>query len=389
MRILFTTTPTFSHTTPMVPLAQAARIAGHEVLFAGGGITLKTAAGAGIPVLDAAPGQDITEPHRRFIADPRIREMSQEEGVAAFIGVMAEIGQMMLPTLVQAARDWEADAVVTPAWMPWGLLAARSAGALGVLHGIGLRYPVVPWMATDPPEVVRRHGVTEFPEHCDAEISLSPASLERFNPIAPGEVPFPVLSMRPCTYNGAGEVPLWALGRADRPRVAVSMGTTTNEASWPQVLRAIVDGTEDLDAEIVLATGGVDVTSIVKTLPERVRVVDFVPLSSLLSRCDALVHHSGMNSMFSSLAAGVPQVALAGNDGDSPLNGHVLRSRGAGITLDRAEAGADSVGKAVRDVLQEPSYRSAGQEVAAEMAAMPAPHEVVAQLAELAESRSR
>lgn len=384
MRIIFNTTPTFSHTTPMIPLAQAARMAGHQVLFAGSGITLKTAAGAGLAVLDVAPGQDVTAPHRRFIEDPAVHALPPEQGVAAFLGVMTEIGQMMLPGLVQAAREWEADAVVVPPWLPWGVLAARSADALGVVHGIGLRYPVIPWAADEPPEVVRRHGVTEFPAHADAEISLSPDSLERLSPISPGDVPFPVLPMRPCTYNGSGELPRWALRRPSRPRIVVTMGTTTAEGGWPEVLRAVVAGTEDLDAEIVLTTGGVDVLPIVGALPERVRVVDFVPLSSLLPRCDALVHHSGMSSMFSALGAGVPQVALAGSEGDAPLNGHVLSGRGVGITLPRAQATPESVGKALRDVLQVPGYRAASEEAAAELAAMPAPHEVVDQLAALA-----
>lgn len=387
MRILFTTTPTFSHTTPMIPLAQAARLAGHQVLFAGGGVTLKTAAGAGIPVLDAARGQDLGAPHRRFVADPANHRLPQEQAVRAFIGVMSEIGQMLLPALVDTAREWEADIVVTPAWMPWGMVAARAAGALAVLHGIGLRYPAVPYMADRPPAFVRELGVTEFP-HADAEVSLSPASLEQYSPTAPGEVPFPVLSMRPCTYNGSGEVPAWILGKSERPRIAVTMGTATAGHGWPEVLRSVVEGTAELDADVVLAAGGVDLAAMAGPLPERVRVVDFVPLSALLPRCDALVHHAGMNSMFTSIAARVPQVALpADGGGDPKINAMVLARRGAGIAVPRERTSAEEVGKALREVLSTPSYRAATEEVADEMAAMPAPHEVVGQLVGLAAAR--
>lgn len=390
MRFLFTTTPTFSHTTPIVPLAQAARLAGHQVLFAGGGVTLKTAAGAGIPVVDAARGQDLSEPHRRFVSNPANHNLPQQEGVKAFIGVMSEIGQMLLPGLVDTAREWEADVVVTPAWLPWGMLAARASGALSVLHGIGLRYAAVPWMAAEPPEYVQRLGVTEFPAHADAEVSLSPASLEQYSPTAPGDVPFPVLPIRPVTYNGSGEVPEWALRKADRPRITITMGTATNAQGWPEVLQAVVEGTADLDAEVVLAAGGVDLASMIGPLPDRVRVVDFVPLSTLLSRSDVLVHHAGMNSMFTALGARVPQVALPSDGGgDSPINAMVLTKRGAGVSVPRSQVSPDAVSKAVREVLQSPTYRSVSEEVADEMAAMPAPHQVVDQLVTLAAARTR
>lgn len=387
MRIMFTTTPTFSHTTPMVPLAQAARLAGHQVLFAGSGVTLKTAAGAGLPVIDAGRGQDLQEIHRSFVSDPANHALPSDEAVRAFVGMMSRIGQAMLPSLVDAARGWQADVVVTPAWLPWGALAARAAGALSVLHGIGLRYPMVPWMAMQPPEFVRELGVTEFPEHCDAEVALAPASLERFSPTAPGEVPFPVLTMRPCTYNGSGQLPEWTLAASGKPRIAVTMGTATAARGWPQVLKAVVEGTADLDAEVVLLPGGVDVESLVGPLPDHIRVLDFVPLSAILPRCDALVHHSGMNSMLSALVAGVPQVALPVAAGDSPINAMVVGKRGAGIAVQRESATPEAIGKAMREVLQETSYRTVSEEVAAEMAAMPAPHTVVEELARLAAER--
>jgi glycosyltransferase len=153
------------------------------------------------------------------------------------------------------------------------------------------------------------------------------------------------------------------------------------------MLQAIVEGTADLDAELALTSGGVDLTPIIGTPPERIRVLDFVPLSNLLPRCDALIHHSGMGTTYAALAAGVPQVALRANKGDAPLNTHVMSSRGAGIAVDRAEATPEAIGKALREVLQVPSYRTASEEVAAEMAAMPTPQDVVDQLAELTASR--
>ena len=184
-------------------------------------------------------------------------------------------------------------------------------------------------------------------------------------------------------------MPDWALRKSDRPRIAVTMGTATNAQGWPGVLRAVLEGTADVDAEVVLAAGGVDLTAITGPLPERVKVVDFVPLSSLLPRCDALVHHAGMNSMFSAFNARIPQVALPSATADSPINAMVLSRRGGGVAVSQAGITAEQVGKALREVLESPSYRLVSEEVADEMAAMPAPHAVVEQLTGLAAARGR
>ncbi|WP_166354878.1 glycosyltransferase [Phytoactinopolyspora limicola] len=388
MRILFTTSPTFSHTTPLIPLAQAAQLAGHQVIFAGGEITRRTAGQAGLAVLDPAPGRDVAEPHRTFMADPGNLNLPPEKAVGAFVGMLSRIGQMMLPGLVEAAREWKADVVVTPAWMPWGMLAARSSGALGVVHGIGLRYPVMPWMAEEPPEVVRQYGVTAFPDQPDAEISLSPPSIDQLSPISPGEVPFPVLTMRPSTYNGSALVEPWVLRRERPARVVVTMGTTSADYGWAEVLEAVVHGAADLDTDVILATGGVDVSSIIGPIPDAVRVVDFLPLNTLLNSCDAIVHHSGMSSMFSAFCAGVPQVALPRAVGDSPINAHVMTSRGTGVAVNRADADPEAISKALREVIEVPSYREAAVDLVDEMTTMPTPQDVVARLAELAATRA-
>lgn len=390
MRILFATIPAFTHTAAMVPLAQAAQMAGHEVLFAGGDLTRKVAVEAGLAAVDPAPGQDVAAPYRRCMEIVGRGDLQgQEEVGKVFIGANAEMAEMMMAGLVQTCRDWGADIVVYPPVFPWAQLAARTAGALSVVHGIGLRFPVVPWFAKEPSAVVQEHGVTEFPAHPDAEVDLGIASLEKFNPLPQGEISFPKFTQRPCSYNGSGEVPRWALRRPDRPRIAVTMGNTSDEAGWPELLRAIVNGSADLDVELVLTSGGVDLATIVGELPEYARVVDFVPLSALLSHCDALLHHSGMGTAYAALAAGVPQVLLPPNAGDAPITAHMVTSRGCGVAVDRQAVTAETIGKALREVLDVPSYQTASREVAAEMAAMSAPHEIVDRLVELAAERAR
>ncbi|MEU7580030.1 nucleotide disphospho-sugar-binding domain-containing protein [Streptomyces sp. NPDC041068] len=390
MRFLFTTTPGFSHTVALVPLAHAARLAGHEVLFAASGPALNAAADAGLAAVDPAPGQDVTAPYVRLAATAIGEELSAEYVMRQVFGAFGEIGDLMLPGLVRIARDWGADAVLYPPMLPVGLLAARAAGALAVVHGIGLRHPLFPLGTDEVPRVVAEAGVTELPRHPDAEVSLGPASLEAINPTAPkAAVPHEVVTVRPATYTGGGRVPQWALKAQDRPRILVTLGSVpAHNDTQVDLLREIIKGAEQIDAEVVVTSGGSTLREKLGEGSERVRLLDeFLPLSAVLPTCAAVVHHGGMSTMFAAFTAGVPQVAVPTTKGDALTNAQVISERGAGLRLDPAQATAATVGEAVRRVVQEPGFRAASQDVAAELAAMPDPLDAVARLAGPAAAR--
>ncbi|MCT2593259.1 DUF1205 domain-containing protein [Streptomyces sp. N2-109] len=384
MRYLFTTTPGFSHTTPMVPLAYAAQLAGHQVLFAAGGPALRAGVGAGLPAVDVAPGADLTQPYAELAATAGGTDLSVQETERLLFSAFGTIGELMLDGLVETAREWRADAVVYPPMLPAALLAARAAGCGAVLHGIGLRHPVFPWPEERFAAAARRYGVTELPRHPDAELSLGPDSLEKINPTAPeddGTAP-PLVPMYPSPYNGGGEIPGWALDE-DRPRIVVTMGSVPEHSGQRELLSTLMTATADLEVEVLVTSGGADLPALLGPLPEHVRPVDFVPLSTLLPTCDAVVHHGGMGTMFAALAAGLPQVCLPTTKGDALTNSQVTEQRGAGLTLDPVGLTGDEASGALRAVLSTPSYRKVSEEVSAEMRTMPSPPEAVSHLTAL------
>jgi UDP:flavonoid glycosyltransferase YjiC (YdhE family) len=65
----------------------------------------------------------------------------------------------------------------------------------------------------------------------------------------------------------------------------------------------------------------------------------------------------------------VPQVVLP-VFADQPINAERVAESGAGLALDMTPEGLSRLGGAVRELLEDPSYRAAAQEVADEIAAL-------------------
>jgi UDP:flavonoid glycosyltransferase YjiC (YdhE family) len=104
-----------------------------------------------------------------------------------------------------------------------------------------------------------------------------------------------------------------------------------------------------------------------------------VPLRALLGTCAAIVHHGGAGSILAALDAGVTQVAVP-SSAPGYLQCDAVRERGTGLTATADELDAALLTR----VLTDDKLRLAAAEVRAEMAAMPAPADVVGDLVALA-----
>ncbi|MEU7871410.1 nucleotide disphospho-sugar-binding domain-containing protein [Dactylosporangium sp. NPDC049140] len=137
---------------------------------------------------------------------------------------------------------------------------------------------------------------------------------------------------------------------------------------------AVIAAAARVDAEVVLVR-----PAKARNLPANVRAVGRVPLDQVLPHAAAFVHHSGAGSVLGGLAAGAPQPATTGA-GDRRHNAELLARRGAGLAPAAKAIGAAELTR----LLTDGALRAAAQEVAAEIAAMPAPAAVVPALERLA-----
>ena len=165
------------------------------------------------------------------------------------------------------------------------------------------------------------------------------------------------------------------------PTVLVTLGTVFNDRVplWRTLLRAL--GTLDVG---VVATGvPKDLVDPHGGLPANVRTTGYVPHSTLLPGCAAMVCHGGFNTVLGAICAGVPLVCVP-LAGDQHHNASMVDQLGLGIRLHTSRLTLRALREAVTDVLGDPSYRARVQVARAMIAELPPAESAVAMLERLA-----
>ncbi len=110
--------------------------------------------------------------------------------------------------------------------------------------------------------------------------------------------------------------------------------------------------------------------------PADVRVERYVPQSLLFPRCDVVVAHGGSGTTLAALAHSLPLLLLP-QGANQFWNAERCAGLGVAIRLLPGEVEPQAVRRAVRALLEQPGYRAQARRLAGEIAAMPAPEEVV------------
>lgn len=155
-----------------------------------------------------------------------------------------------------------------------------------------------------------------------------------------------------------------------RPQIAVSFSTTfQNHAS---VLQRTIDAIARLPARGVVTLGGVIDRRELAPAPN-VALLDAAPHDRLFAESALVVTHGGHGTTMRALVAQKPMLAIP-HGRDQNDNAARIAERGAGLRLDPA-ATTDEIERALRALLDDPSYAKAaealGGQVAAEAANSP------------------
>lgn len=154
-----------------------------------------------------------------------------------------------------------------------------------------------------------------------------------------------------------------------RPVVHVTQGSL--RADLTELVAPSVRALADEDVLVVVTTGGPSEADLVQALgmplPANVRVRTFVPYDTLLPHVDVCVTNGGYTGVTLALAHGVPLVQAGTTEEKSEIGARIAWS-GVGLRLGTTRPKPAAVRRAVRRVLDEPSFRAAAGRVRDEMA---------------------
>lgn len=323
MRVLFASLSSVGHTYPLIPLAVAARDAGHEVRF--------------------ATGENVHEP----LAANGLNPFRPAD---AFYEIYEE-------DLAPELARWRPSLVIHEWGLPGVAAAAQQAEIPGLWHGFGRMFPENIGLEM-PTGTGRPHVDICPPSLQDKDFLTTEARVE----------------LRPVPFSPPGPLPA-----GSGPLIYLTLGTAF---STVELLTTAIAGLAPFGMHVVVATGSVRPEEL-GVLPNNVTAHSWLPQAKLLADVDVVVHHGGSGTTLGALAAGVPQLVLP-QGADQFANADALVAAGAGLSLSQEELTADAITEHTRTLLTDNDHRAAARTLAEEIAHMPSPAEVARQLPEYA-----
>ncbi|QUH01555.1 glycosyltransferase family 1 protein [Saccharopolyspora erythraea] len=383
MRILFSSLPTHGHTYPLLPLAAAARKAGHEVVYATGAdfhpvltaLDLEPVA-AGMPISEAfaiaSKAAGVTDPRKE---GPE----AQERVIAGVFG--SALPRRFLADLRDVVTPGSFDLVVHEAGNPGAGLAARRAGIPGLCHGFGrvVSAGLGDRIAGSLGELAAEIGETVPDRYANIlgnpYLDIYPPSLQGPDFRATGDR----VELRPVPFAEPGQLPE-VVGERDRPLVYLTLGTAFGTAD---VLSTAIEGLSGLDVRVLVSGGRLVEAAALGQLPENVTAVSWLPQADLLPHLDLIVHHGGSGTTLGALGAGVKQL-LTPQGADQFNNAEAVVDGGAALSLQPGELSPEAIADGARKLLEGSEFDAPVRALAQEVAAMPSPEEIAARLPEFA-----
>jgi len=381
VRILFTFVGGRGHFDPLVPIARAAKAAGHTVAFTGGPSMVPTVQAAGFTCFATVPGVAGAPKRLRLLElDAEREERDLRERFARRAARDRAAG------LLGLCAEWQPDLIVCD---------EIDFGSVIVAERLDLAYATVLVIAAG--SFVRNEVVAEPLNELRAEHGLPPdpdlAMLSRYlvlSPFPPSyrdpafPLPATAHTFRPFTLDPAGDdtAPPWFVGRHGAPTVYFTLGTVFNLESGDLFSRVLA-GLRDLPIHLVVTVGRHIDPAEFGPQPANVHIERYIAQTLVLPHCSLVVSHGGSGSVIGALAHGLPSVLIP-MGADQPMNAARCKELGVGRVLDAIGATPETVRDAVSAVLADPRYRRAAERMRDEIAALPGPAHAIMLLERLA-----
>jgi UDP:flavonoid glycosyltransferase YjiC (YdhE family) len=379
MHILFSCFPGLGHVGPTMGLARAARRAGHRVLYV---VAPENAGWVRDRGFDAQPAglshQEVVRRWRtRYPETGRMTRQEQFQHLVphALVDIAARAKVVELTRLI---RDWGADLLVSTTSDFSGPVGAEAAGVRHVRHGVTVARPAgetAQVLGESLTRLAADHGVSNRKAGAWAStlsLDITPPSLAIADPARIGERQ----PLRPIDAVHDGRPPPVLAGLPHEETVYVTLGTVVTA---PRLIQLILASLAQEDLNLLVTVGSKMDPSDLGILPRNVRVESFVPQEEILAHCSAVVCHGGAGTTLGALAHGRP-LLLFPRAVDQFRVAERSAAAGAAIVLTSADYSTAGIRAAFRRLRHHDGHRASARRVAAEIAAMPPPEEVLSRL---------
>jgi hypothetical protein len=353
------------HFLPLVPLAWSFMTMGDEVI-----VTIAdyadSAERSGFEVVNVAPDFSMAAVNERLAREypefPQTVATRPAINLEEWAPVLAGVNRPMIDGIMAVTDDWHPDLVLYDQGTTAGLLASARAGVPAVQRNMSA------WRTRGMHEAIAAH-LTEYLDKYQLTLPKPAVTVESFPPSMLADLYIEGWPMRWVPYAGGAVLGDRLMKRPERPRVAITMGTIEMQTFGVDSLKPIITAAAEVDAEFVLAAGGIDISPLGE-LPPNVRALDWVPLHALLQTCTAIVHHGGGGTALTAIDAGLPQLVTPdAHDQFQHTTLNAVRMRGIGLVSERSAVDSGLLKRLISDE----EIRAATAQVREEMRALPAP----------------
>lgn len=379
MKVVFSALPAYGHIFPLVPLALAARDAGHDVLFATGADFRSVLGRSGLSTVQVGRPRlrvTMTSIEGLSVAGDDITPERALDRAGWVYG--SDIPRLIVRELEPVLADFKPDLVLHDPGNLGAGLAARIAGVPAMTHAYGLapRGALTSAVERYLSEYAGELGITlptDYPSTLgNLTVDICPPSLQRPDFLAlDRRVP-----LRPVAFADSDPT---EVSDVAGPVVYVTLGTIYGAAD---LLRSVIAGLARHRLPVLVATGPSVDPAELGPLPDSVTVRTWVPQAALWPRIEIAVHHGGSGTVLGALAHGVRQLIIP-QAADQPANARAIAQAGAGLFLRPADVTADSVAANVAQLLEDPSFQESTSRLREEIARMPSPADVAVRLPDL------
>jgi UDP:flavonoid glycosyltransferase YjiC (YdhE family) len=380
VRILFTTTARLGHFHPLVPLARAAALAGHEVAFACAQSLHDAVESSGFKTFslgdDTRLDAELDAALQRMGAIPAGAPRAAAYLMEVFVGIEA---RRALPELLALCGRWNPDLIVREEYELAGAIAAEHLGLAHAVVAVAYASNWQQYAAAIPTAMQRLDelratvGLAHDPElnmlYRQLYLSFDPPSL--LEPTL--KLPATARHLRPHPFDRSGldALPDW-VQTAPRPLIYASLGTIapTMPNLFPAVYETLLEGLREIPGGVVMTVGRDRDPADLGAQPPNVHVERYIPQSLLLPHCDLIVTHGGHNSVLSALSLGLPMVIVP-FFADQADNAARCAALGVGRVLSGRDLTPERLRDAAYDVLIDQRYRQNVRRIRDEIQTMP------------------